>query len=38
MPSASVLRQRPGHYYWQAYVTGDAATREEPIGPVQELT
>ena len=22
----SVLRQRPGHYYWQAYLTGDAAT------------
>jgi hypothetical protein len=33
VPSASVLRQRPGHYYWQAYVTGD----DESIGPVQEL-
>jgi hypothetical protein len=38
VPSSSVLRQRPGHYYWQAYVTGDAAAAaEEPIGPVQEL-
>ena len=26
VPAASVLRQRPGHYYWQAYLTGDAAT------------
>ena len=34
-----MLRQRPGHYYWQAYLTGDAANgAEEPIGPVQELT
>jgi hypothetical protein len=39
VPANSVLRQRPGHYYWQAYLTGDAATgAEEPIGPVQELT
>jgi hypothetical protein len=38
VPSASVLRRRPGHYYWQAYVTGDAAEgAEEPIGPVQGL-
>ena len=38
VPASSVLRQRPGHYYWQAYLTGDAATgAEEPIGPVQEL-
>ena len=36
--ATSVLRQRPGHYYWQAYLTGDAANgAEEPIGPVQEL-
>jgi len=39
VPADSVLRQRPGHYYWQAYLTGDAATSaEEPVGPVQELT
>jgi len=38
VPSSSVLRQRPGHYYWQAYVTGEAAEgAEQPIGPVQEL-
>jgi hypothetical protein len=38
VPANSVLRQRPGHYYWQAYLTGDAATgAQEPIGPVQEL-
>jgi len=39
VPVTSVLRQRPGHYFWQAYLNGDAATgAEEPIGPVQELT
>ena len=39
VPANSVLRRRPGHYYWQAYLTADAATgAEEPIGPVQELT
>ena len=39
VPSNSVLRQRPGHYYWQAYLTGEAADgAEEPIGPVEELT
>ena len=39
VPANSVLRQRPGHYYWQAYLTGDSANgAEEPIGPVQELT
>ena len=38
VPATSVLRQRPGHYFWQAYLAGDAATgAEEPIGPVQEL-
>jgi hypothetical protein len=37
-PDSSVLRQRPGHYYWQAYLSGDAANdAEETIGPVQEL-
>jgi len=37
-PDSSVLRQRPGHYFWQAYVSGEAANGvEEPIGPVQEL-
>ena len=35
VPANSVLRQRPGHYYWQAYLTGEAANgAEEPIGPV----
>jgi hypothetical protein len=39
VPANSVLRRRPGHYYWQAYLTADAANgAEEPIGPVQELT
>jgi len=39
VPADSVLRQRPGHYFWQAYLTGEAAEgAEEPIGPVQELT
>lgn len=39
VPANSVLRQRPGHYYWQAYLTGDAANGAvQPIGPVQELT
>jgi hypothetical protein len=38
VPASSVLRKRPGHYFWQAYLTGDAATAaEEPVGPVQEL-
>jgi hypothetical protein len=38
VPANSVLRRRPGHYYWQAYLTADAATgAEQPIGPVQEL-
>ena len=32
VPSGSILRQRPGHYFWQAYVEGVA------IGPVRELT
>ena len=31
--------ERPGHYYWQAYLTGAAVDgAEEPIGPVQPLT
>ena len=39
VPHASILRQRPGHYYWQAYVTGAGAqSADELIGPVQELT
>jgi hypothetical protein len=38
VPDASLLRSRPGHYFWQAYVSGEAANGvEEPIGPVQEL-
>jgi hypothetical protein len=38
VPATSVLRQRPGHYFWQAYLAGDAAAgAEEPIGPVREL-
>src|SRR4051794_27382271 len=39
VPANSVLRRRPGHYYWQAYLTGAPATGvEQPIGPVQQLT
>jgi hypothetical protein len=39
VPANSVLRQRPGHYFWQAYLTGDAVDgAEAPIGPVRELT
>jgi hypothetical protein len=34
VPRTSVLRQRPGTYYWQAYVQGDA---EQMVGPVQKL-
>jgi hypothetical protein len=34
VPRTSVLRQRPGRYYWQAYVQGDT---EQVIGPVQKL-
>src|SRR3954454_10984250 len=38
-PASSILRQRPGHYFWQAYLTGAAADdAEEPIGPVRQLT
>ncbi len=36
MPNASILRQRPGRYYWQAYVSGEGDDR--PIGPVRQLT
>jgi hypothetical protein len=39
VPANSVLRRRPGHYYWQAYLTSEAANgAQEPIGPIQELT
>jgi hypothetical protein len=34
VPRTSVLRQRPGRYYWQAYVQGDG---EQIVGPVQKL-
>src|SRR6218665_2286595 len=38
VPADSVLRRRPGHYYWQAYLTrGAAVGAAAPIGPVQEL-
>jgi hypothetical protein len=38
-PASSILRQRPGNYYWQAYLTGAPADdAEEPIGPVRQLT
>jgi len=38
-PASSILRQRPGHYFWQAYLTGAPADdAEEPIGPVRQLT
>jgi hypothetical protein len=36
VPNASILRQRPGRYYWQAYVAGDGDDR--PVGPVRQLT
>jgi hypothetical protein len=37
-PASSLLRQRPGHYFWQAYLAGAAADEsEEPVGPVREL-
>lgn len=36
VPNASILRQRPGRYYWQAYVSGEGDDR--PIGPVRQLT
>lgn len=37
-PASSILRQRPGHYFWQAYLEGEAAeAAEEAIGPVREL-
>jgi hypothetical protein len=35
VPRSSLLRQRPGRYYWQAYVSTGGA--DAPIGPVQEL-
>jgi hypothetical protein len=34
VPRSSVLRQRPGTYYWQAYVPGDPP---QLVGPVQKL-
>jgi hypothetical protein len=34
VPRSSVLRQRPGTYYWQAFVPGDPA---QLVGPVQKL-
>ena len=38
VPRTRSCASGPGHYYWQAYLTGDAANgAEEPIGPVQEL-
>jgi hypothetical protein len=37
-PASSLLRRRPGHYFWQAYLDGDAATgAAEPIGPMRQL-
>lgn len=39
VPNASILRQRPGRYYWQAYVSGEGTDGSgQPIGPVQQLT
>jgi hypothetical protein len=34
VPATSVLRQRPGVYYWQAYMQGDT---DQVIGPVQKF-
>jgi hypothetical protein len=37
-PPSSILRQRPGHYFWQAYLDGAAAdAAEAAVGPVREL-
>lgn len=39
VPNASILRQRPGRYFWQAYVSGEGVEGDaQPIGPVTELT
>ena len=32
VPNASILRQRPGRYFWQAYVTGEGAAAEGAAG------
>ena len=39
-PDASFLaRQRPGRYWWQAYLVGPAADgAEDPVGPVESFT
>jgi hypothetical protein len=38
-PASSILRQRPGRYFWQAYLDGEAADQaEDAVGPVRELT
>jgi hypothetical protein len=39
-PDAGFLaRRRPGTYWWQAYLTGAAATSaEDPVGPVETFT
>jgi hypothetical protein len=38
-PSSFLVARRPGPYYWQAYLVGDAAIgAEEPIGEVQTVT
>ena len=35
-PASSILRQRPGHYFWQAYLTGAPADdAEEPSADEQ---
>ena len=33
VPNASILRQRPGHYYWQAYVSGEGEDRADRARP-----
>ncbi|MDA0181404.1 hypothetical protein OJ997_13955 [Solirubrobacter phytolaccae] len=32
VPNASILRQRPGRYFWQAYVTGESVTTDGTTG------
>jgi|GEM_PF-5634273 len=36
VPHNSILRQRPGRYYWQAYVPDEESGW--PIGPIRQLT
>jgi hypothetical protein len=38
-PRDFLARRRPGTYWWQAYLTGEAAQHaEDPVGPVETFT